>query len=169
MINEAGYKNSILLLMDIVLSMTKEGNRSCTLYHLFTCADRAKAFTTSEVIRCNCFPPCTQIEYKIKVSSMLMPNYIMSHYGKSQGWKYQNETDIRENYVAISVYFESLDEIVYTQKELMDWGTITANIGGQLGLFLGASSLTLIELIVFIVFCLRRRLKRVKPEETSNV
>ena len=54
---------------------------------------------------------------------------------------------IRDNYILLHVFFPSLHYTVTEQVEAFTLDELMSNLGGQLGLFLGVSIITLIELL----------------------
>ena len=61
------------------------------------------------------------------------------------------EQDIRENLLFVKLYFSTLNYDEKIERKSFDQSTLVANIGGFLGLFLGASVVTLCEIVE--VFC----------------
>ncbi|XP_063406502.1 acid-sensing ion channel 4-like [Mytilus trossulus] len=100
---------------------------------------------------CACLPKCKTIKYDVVVSSTARKNY-----------------DFNDNYepnVMVRVFFKDFTTTVTEQIPKYDGVTsLLANLGGQMGLFLGASILTMTELLEFIIFIMwslfQRRSKR---------
>ena len=57
------------------------------------------------------------------------------------------EQEIRENLLFVKLYFSTLNYDEKIERKSFDQSTLVANIGGFLGLFLGASVVTFFEII----------------------
>ena len=56
------------------------------------------------------------------------------------------EQDIQQNVLFVKLYFSTLNYVENIDRESFDQSTLVANIGGFMGLFLGASVVTLCEI-----------------------
>ncbi|XP_071142008.1 acid-sensing ion channel 4-like [Mytilus edulis] len=100
---------------------------------------------------CACPPECKTIKYDVVISSTAKKNYYYNNDG------YPN--------ILIRVFLKDFTTTVTEQIPKYDGVTsLLANLGGQMGLFLGASILTMTELLEFIIFIMwsliQRRSKR---------
>ncbi|XP_067660435.1 amiloride-sensitive sodium channel subunit beta-like [Haliotis asinina] len=120
---------------------------------------------------CGCEIPCNFDTYETQVSSSKFPSKVSIQYTIDLGYG-GNEKSLRDNYLEIRVYFENLMLQVTEQIPKYTTETIIGNLGGQMGICLGASVLTLTELgEFFLILCLSifKRLqnggeiKRIKP------
>ena len=116
----------------------------CTLDEFFFCM-LARYGTT--YLECNhCLPPCETTRYKVERAWMSVPGARMLHQQNisrhSSGAQY-----IRDNYILLHVYFPSLHYTVTEQVQAFTFDELISNLGGQLGLFLGASLMTMVELL----------------------
>ena len=76
--------------------------------------------------------------------------------------------DIRDRLIKISIYYENFREHVSEEHPLYDLSTIASNLGGQMGLFMGASLLSLAEIVALVVtYFTRRQSKHGKVIEVS--
>ncbi|VDH92961.1 acid-sensing ion channel 3 [Mytilus galloprovincialis] len=101
--------------------------------------------------KCICPFACQSTVYDTKLSFGKFPSDFMS---KSLV-KLLNETEehIKKNYVNLRIYYKNLQTTITEQKpKYENAGDIFSNVGGQMGLFLGASILTVIELGEFMLF-----------------
>lgn len=64
------------------------------------------------------------------------------------------------NFLRISVFYERMRLITTRPLGAYDFGAFLSDIGGSLGLFVGASVLTLFELAYLTFSCGRRRCRR---------
>ncbi|XP_063404213.1 acid-sensing ion channel 4-like [Mytilus trossulus] len=102
------------------------------------------AATESSTI-CVCPPECKFIKYDQVLSSVA------------------NIQDGYERYLNIRIYFKDLSTTVTEQVPKYDGlSSLLANLGGQMGLFLGASLLTITELLEFIIFIIWTVIQRRK-------
>ncbi|XP_061179662.1 acid-sensing ion channel 2-like [Saccostrea echinata] len=94
-------------------------------------------------IECGCPIPCSNIEYKTHISSAYFPANLYEDWIKATfGY-----TDIRENIMEVRIYYEILVYKSFEKIQKITYIEILGTIGGQMGVFLGASLLTLSELI----------------------
>ncbi|CAC5373003.1 unnamed protein product [Mytilus coruscus] len=103
---------------------------------------------------CDCPLTCTYTHYDVSLTSSLFPS---DFYSKKifdvNGDKYLDY--YRQNYIALHIYFDQLSTTISKQvPKYSSAGDIFANLGGQMGLFLGASIVTLTELCEFLIFAL---------------
>ncbi len=66
-----------------------------------------------------------------------------------------NETidmsNVRESVVSLNVYYNSLSYTLATESPKLDIISLLSNIGGSLGLFMGVSFLSLVEILVLLL------------------
>ena len=77
---------------------------------------------------------------------------------------------IRNRLIKVSIYYENFRELVFEERPLFDLSTVAGNLGGQMGLFMGASLLSLAEIFALVVtYFTRTQSKRgkVTPQPTS--
>ncbi|XP_071088937.1 acid-sensing ion channel 4-A-like [Haliotis cracherodii] len=120
---------------------------------------------------CGCRIPCTFDTYETKVSSSKYPSNVSIQYIIDLGVPV-DEAFMRDNYLEIRIYYEDLMLQVTEQVPQYTTETMTGNLGGQMGICLGASILTLTELgeffLILCLFIFKRiktggELKRIKP------
>ncbi|XP_046571310.1 acid-sensing ion channel 4-B-like, partial [Haliotis rubra] len=104
---------------------------------------------------CGCEIPCNFDTYETKVSSSKFPSNVSIQYIIDLGYS-GNEEILRDNYLEIRVYFENLMLQVTEQIPKYTTETVIGNLGGQMGICLGASILTLTELgeVIFLLTAL---------------
>ncbi|CAF0767303.1 unnamed protein product [Adineta ricciae] len=113
----------------------------------------------------NCGLECTTNEFVVRLSSSLAPtSWYMdevksfvesSSIRLSKNWSTNWAAEIGRNYVGIEVVTESTKVEVYTQQASLSRVDVLSNIGGQTGLWIGISFLSLME-IAEMVFRLIR-------------
>lgn len=111
-----------------------------TLIHIME-----KSLNTSKSVHqhgktaCDCFPACTSLEYDGEVSVDEL--------------RYFGKTKIGRHFQSFVKIFFNHDDFIYSKRsELYSFTDFIANFGGILGLFLGVSLLSIVEVIYFIAF-----------------
>ena len=108
---------------------------------------------------CFCPTPCNLTRYGKEISMVKIPNRGSARY---LARKYnRNETYIRENFLVLDVFFEALTSEAMEQQAAYGLSALLGDLGGQMGLFIGASILTLLEILDYIYEVSWDRLKRV--------
>ena len=64
--------------------------------------------------------------------------------------------NIRERLIKVSIYYENFREHISEERPLYSFSTITGDLGGQMGLFMGASLLSLAEIIALFATCFKK-------------
>jgi acid-sensing ion channel, other len=114
----------------------EESTAICHHSYDFLCTIRVyKMMQDKHVQNCNCLPSCNSIIY-----------HFNSHFKRSTT---QNDSD--EVIGTMSVYFADEEFLVLRRYASQGVNTLLSHIGGLLGLFLGASVLSVIEIFYFFV------------------
>ncbi|XP_078661909.1 bile acid-sensitive ion channel-like [Branchiostoma floridae x Branchiostoma belcheri] len=121
----------------------------CAADVLFTCVQEVLAEVNEGKLTCDCPLPCTMVKYSPTLSFSAWPNqltedYYSQTYNLSKGY-------LTDNVVALTVYYEDFSYMKISQLKAMDSGQLGCNMGGMMGLFIGASVLTLVELTEYLV------------------
>nr|XP_022345955.1 acid-sensing ion channel 2-like isoform X2 [Crassostrea virginica] len=87
---------------------------------------------------CGCSVPCSLTEYSTRLSTALFPAMLYDDWIKAT---------FGENIMEVRLYYESLLYKTFEKVQKITFIDILASIGGQMGIFLGASVLTLSELM----------------------
>ncbi|XP_050521251.1 pickpocket protein 28-like [Daktulosphaira vitifoliae] len=139
------------------------------------CSDRAKLAMelrfSSEIMNmnsflngtdlssCTCLPGCHWTGYnKVQSSTPLSSNYKI----KETYLSGRNITYFKKNMAVVHYFFEETQFTGYTKGELFGFTEFLSNTGGLLGLFMGFSFLSAIEIIYFVTLRLWCSLKRKK-------
>ncbi|CAB4008755.1 degenerin deg-1-like [Paramuricea clavata] len=114
-----------------------------------TCLKTVKYLFNNDRLSClaDCRQPCKEEVIQKTISSSQWPSKAYKDYLISQK-KYHNESD---NMLQLNVFFNELN---YEKiEEQFSYGTINllADVGGQLGLWIGISVITVCELLELIV------------------
>ena len=147
------------------------GNSDCTLYDLYYCV-HVFILTSqwNEWKYCEqCRHPCSHTFYVKEISSATFPNDAMVLRAQTENWPIQNKSAIHDNYASVHVYYRSFAKTSTTEKPKMTASDLFGNIGGQLGLCIGASLITIFEFVEFIsdacLFLCKRRKQRVSQQK----
>ena len=110
---------------------------------------------------------CNQTEYKTSLSSyQLIGNQFVSKIEKNQRIakdflnRTLDSTTVEKSFVRINIFYDSLSYTLTTESPEMNFISLLASIGGNLGLFLGVSVFSiceLIEMIIEIFFILKNK------------
>ena len=91
---------------------------------------------------CKCLPSCTIMDFDLSTSNSDLPEdyTAVSH-----------SSGDMQNILTVSVYFKSLSIRREVTSYSYDFGALLGDIGGQLGLFLGISVISITEFVTWIV------------------
>ena len=127
---------------------------------------------------CGCLPTCEETIYDASVSSSRMPNdYSKEALAKSLNIQQINASNIDKNIISMKVFFEEMRYTLIEQQSVYTWVSLFGELGGQLGLCLGASVLTTVELLQLLgVLCSRlcerpsaqTHIVHVQPQSTQS-
>lgn len=118
---------------------------------------------------CDCPAACNEEKLMTTVSSTQWPNPASMSYYKSliaNFTKRKNITDseVSQSVLSLKVFFDELGYDVVSELPANKWPQLLSNIGGQMGLWIGASVFSLFEVIIFFVrLCVRSIKRRVGP------
>lgn len=133
-----------------------EAIRKCTERYLFNFRNKI------ENNECDTYCPmeCDSISYAITSSSVSLPfngkitNQTKSVFGFLGFNKYETYEQLNKNFIAIYVYYKDLTYTHIGQEAKTPVFDLVSNIGGIVGVFLGVSFLSFIELIEILFECL---------------
>ena len=134
----------------------------CTLEESYFCMDSKY---NEYFQHCNCLRPCTQTTYAMKLSSLQLPSPMVVKHAEKRNFTYQTKEDIQRNMIHMNVYFSSLQYTKTEQVPTFTLDELVANLGGLLGLLLGASILTMIELFEYLAIAFYSLRCRSKPSK----
>uniref|UniRef100_A0A8C5LV56 Acid-sensing ion channel 1 n=1 Tax=Leptobrachium leishanense TaxID=445787 RepID=A0A8C5LV56_9ANUR len=129
----------------------------CTPELYKECADPALDFLVEKDNEfCVCETPCNMTRYgkelsMVKIPSKASAKYLAKKYNKSEQY-------ILENILVLDIFFEALNYETIEQKKAYEVAGLLGDIGGQMGLFIGASILTVLELFDYAYEVLRHKL-----------
>ncbi|XP_035665141.1 acid-sensing ion channel 1-like isoform X1 [Branchiostoma floridae] len=141
----------------------------CTPDVYVECADQALDFLVkSDNKKCVCDTPCNTTRYNLFMSHVKFPSeqavkYLARKYGKPEDY-------FRKNTLVLNVFFEALNYETIEQQKAYEVASLLGDIGGQMGLFIGASILTILELFDYLYEVLKDKCteRRHQPRSESN-
>ena len=116
---------------------------ACTLADYYFCYRP----NTNYFHDCDCLHPCKQTQYETKMTTLALPTPMVLAESRARNDTYTTTEDIVKNMINLKVFFPSMQVIKVKQNPAYTFDELIANFGGQLGLFLGASLLTIGEFI----------------------
>ncbi|XP_064161319.1 acid-sensing ion channel 1B isoform X1 [Anguilla rostrata] len=143
----------------------------CTPEQYKECADPALDFLVEkDNDYCVCETPCNMTRYNKELSFVRIPSKASSKYLAKKFNK--SEQYIADNILVLDIFFEALNYETIEQKKAYEIAGLLGDIGGQMGLFIGASILTILELFDYlyevIKFKLCRCSKKKSKQSSSN-
>ena len=116
---------------------------------------------------CKCSLPCYKEYYKSNVMQTVWPqewhSQTFQELLRVDSMNDMNGSisiiDIRKRLVKVVIYYSDLAEYSYEEKELYDIAAILSDFGGQMGLFVGASVISMVEIASFLWFCMKNTFK----------
>lgn len=128
------------------------------------------AHSVDEKYSCNyCLPACFEINYGREISSSKLGtgDFLTAETIPSSDVNY-----IRDNLAIIHIFFIDNAYGGYTKSELIGFTEFLSNTGGLLGLFMGFSVISLIEIIYFLSlrpYCAQKRSQREQENSDGNI
>ena len=140
--NAANYCDCI----DPVAKVVPEGERNCTIDD--SCCSVFSHLSFSSAMT-SCPVECTKLQYTATTSYSQFPK-------KSLAQQIAAELDVpidylHENWLGVSIYFETITTLVTETSSSYSFSAFLSDLGGQLGLFLGASVISALEIGLFCV------------------
>ncbi|XP_064539836.1 pickpocket protein 28 [Drosophila montana] len=95
---------------------------------------------------CNCLPSCTSIAYEAEISQADFDYKTVASKDKAEGEETKREGMKMSR---VSIFFKEAQFLTSRRSELYGTTDFLANCGGLLGLFMGVSTLSIVELVYF--------------------
>uniref|UniRef100_A0A182UKS5 Pickpocket n=1 Tax=Anopheles melas TaxID=34690 RepID=A0A182UKS5_9DIPT len=125
------------------------------------------AFSANTSISCSCLPGCFEISYvpdltttELQVGRFDIRETLLDHV--------KDEVYAKENLALVYIFVKDTYYRSFTKGELVGFTDFLSNVGGLLGLFLGFSIISLIEVIYFVTlrpYCAKRKQQRINQKE----
>ena len=141
-------------------------NSNCPFCAQTTCANFQ--FTRYYNGKCGCQPECEEIGYKFQASSFTYPADLYEEQALQFVSHYQNISDVRKNVMSVNIYFDRMVTQVSTEKAAISGWQVISDLGGSLGLCLGASLLTVVEFMEFFFLMFVACVKKCKAGKSAN-
>uniref|UniRef100_A0AAQ5ZE16 Acid-sensing ion channel 1 n=1 Tax=Amphiprion ocellaris TaxID=80972 RepID=A0AAQ5ZE16_AMPOC len=131
----------------------------CTPEQYKECADPALDFLVErDNDYCVCETPCNLTRYGkelsfVKIPSKASAKYLAKKFNKTEQY-------IADNILVLDIYFEALNYETIEQKKAYELAGLLGDIGGQMGLFIGASILTVLELFDYLYEVIKYKMCR---------
>ncbi|XP_075439309.1 LOW QUALITY PROTEIN: acid-sensing ion channel 2-like, partial [Ascaphus truei] len=105
---------------------------------------------------CLCTMPCNLTRFNKELSMVKIPSKTSARYLEKKFNK--SERYITDNILVLDVFFEALNYETVEQRKAYEVAGLLGDIGGQMGLFIGASILTILELVDYIYELIKEKL-----------
>ncbi|XP_026098655.1 acid-sensing ion channel 2-like [Carassius auratus] len=129
----------------------------CTPEQYKDCAEPAlAALSAVEGTSCICRSPCNMTRYNKELSMVKIPSKTSARYLEKKFNR--SEKYITDNILVLDVFFEALNYETIEQKKAYEVAGLLGDIGGQMGLFIGASILTILELFDYAYEVVKEKL-----------
>ena len=126
-----------------------------------------KSLTKIDYRLCDCPEHCHEEIYTTVISRNPWPQYwqassFMKLVNDIEGTTNRtlSTAEISKRLLKVSIYYENFKEYIYEEQPLYDLSTIASDLGGQMGLFMGASLISIAEIISLAATCFKRCLCR---------
>ncbi|XP_058686578.1 acid-sensing ion channel 3 isoform X1 [Poecile atricapillus] len=139
----------------------------CTPEQYKECADPALDFlVTKDSEYCACRTPCAMVRYgkelsMVKIPSKASAKYLAKKFNKTEQY-------IADNVLVLDIFFEALNYEMIEQKKAYEVAGLLGDIGGQMGLFIGASLLTILEIFDYLYEVFRDKLLSLYKEKKRS-
>lgn len=135
-------------------NFTSKGPDGCTMAVIGN-SNQCGSITPAEYQQCKrCEPSCQEITYQMTISSLAYPSVVGYDILQSKFNFNQTIEEVRSLLLQVKVYFNRMEYDLIEQHPSMGIHQLLADIGGQLGFFLGASCISIIEILEVLVQCL---------------
>uniref|UniRef100_UPI00398EB6E7 acid-sensing ion channel 1C-like n=1 Tax=Pristiophorus japonicus TaxID=55135 RepID=UPI00398EB6E7 len=147
----------------------------CTPEQYKDCADPALEFLVEQDSNyCLCETPCNVTRFGKEISMVKIPSKASAKFLAKKFNK--TEQYITENILVLDIFFEALNYETIEQKKAYEVAGLLGDIGGQMGLFIGASILTILEIFDYVYEVFKdkmsgfvKRKKRPKRSHSDNL
>ncbi len=117
---------------------------TCTPIQNYLCFENYKQQFQDVQVKCSasCLQPCYSVTYRKQYSSALFE---------------LNDVNLSDDTVGslISIYYDSFEITVTREINTMTFASVLANVGGAMGVFIGASLMSLVEIAILICDLIR--------------
>ena len=162
------YKLCSGILPELTVFMEESKFPSTTNQSLNTLMSCIKEnFHSIDVKQCDCAPHCYEETYSITTSRNPWPlkwqrSTLSNMVNNLEGVQNRNLSleQIRDRLTKVSIYYETFKETIYEETPLYDFVSISSNLGGQMGLFLDASIISIAEILWLLAMFMKKKFDR---------
>ncbi|GFN78079.1 acid-sensing ion channel 1 [Plakobranchus ocellatus] len=131
----------------------------CSAKQLLSCyIPKSMNLDIADVQHCGCGKECNTVTYGADISYADFATDFVEEQALRDGITFFNH-QLRNNIVNLKINFKSLNILEIVQEPELTKMTIIGTVGGQMGLFLGASVLSVTELIELVLLLVLRPMK----------
>ncbi|XP_032875450.1 acid-sensing ion channel 1-like [Amblyraja radiata] len=139
----------------------------CTPGQYKNCAEPALEFLVERDSKfCLCETPCNVTRFGKEISMVKIPSKASAKFLAKKFNK--TEQYIAENILVLDIFFEALNFETIEQKKAYEIAGLLGDIGGQMGLFIGASILTILEIFDYIYEVFKDKIARCRNGSKSH-
>ncbi|KAF2354278.1 Ets domain [Trinorchestia longiramus] len=115
------------------------------------CLAAVSYISTTDVMNCNCHPPCTEVKYSALASSTAVNKEFLTTVQNVKRIPMGVDLCGEENStVRLHIYMESNSYEEVKESPAYTWTTLISNMGGNMGLFIGMSLVSGFELLDYL-------------------
>ncbi|XP_071965394.1 epithelial sodium channel subunit alpha-like [Antedon mediterranea] len=127
------------------------------------CQQLIETLATEDKLDCNCPLRCTEVSYYTSISTSLWPSeryqdHLYSRV-KDENTKVSNILDsfekTRKNLLRVKIFFEELNFQSINEVPIYSTASLLGSLGGLLGLYIGLSTITMVEIIILFIDIIR--------------
>ena len=129
-------------------SATGTDKPQCTMYESLQCgADNGVTVQRKEA--CVCPHKCKTVSFSASNTQTNIPSNFILRLAQKYNWTVKSRADIQRRFILIRVYFDTNVTTSVAERAAVILIETLADIGGTMGLYLGASILTITEILEF--------------------
>lgn len=117
------------------------------------CARNSIILSTENAMDCNepCPLECNSLHFYYEQSSLSFPTtYHAKHLQQNILQATKSLQEVKESMASVRIHYETLDYKLITEERAISFTSLLASVGGVLGLFLGMSWLSFIEIFEIV-------------------
>ncbi|XP_047481305.1 FMRFamide-activated amiloride-sensitive sodium channel-like [Penaeus chinensis] len=142
----------------------------CSLFNTTqkVCMKKIAADDLDGVLECDCPLPCRETQYRSQVTSTRanMLHYELLHKLRKNVASFCSD---KMDTVVLHVYLDSISYELIDESPTYTWDTLLCNLGGSLGLFVGVSMLSILEVLELLVdLCILTFSKKKRGREDTR-
>ena len=150
-----------------------ENARNTSYSDLLRCM--AREFDSFDVKKCDCKPHCYEESYTITTNRSPWPSKrqastLSKLVNRLEGLKNRTRTlaELRDRLLKVTISFQTFTETINDEIAMYDVVSVISDIGGQMGLFLGASFISLIEIISLLMTYIKGKILRKRNVSSTS-